>query len=147
MELRNQYRILTNRKRSIIALAHSVIFLMIAWRGMVSAKTVDPIWTRNAAAVSSIVMLFIYLVVSTVLIHLARISRCMREKLYFWFCASSATFGLLRTVIGDPALHAALYLRVAMLICAVVTGTLILREYSRAGRIAETQCEASLESV
>jgi len=143
----NQYRILTNRKRSIIALVHSVVFLMIAWRGMLSAKTVDPIWAKNAA-VSSIVMLLIYLVVSAVLIQLARFSRGLREKLYFGFCASSATFGLLRTVIGDPTLHAALYLRVGMLICAVVTGSCILREYSRADRPAEVQCEANaLESV
>ena len=69
----------------------------------------------------------IYLIVSAVLITLARVSRCTRERLYFLFCASSATIGLLRYLFGDPTVTLGLYLRVLMLTCAVITGFAILR--------------------
>jgi len=127
----NDYAIITNRKRALIALAHSVVFLLIAARGVATATTVSAIWLK-ASLIPSAVMLFIYLVVSSVLIQLVRVARCSREKLYFGFCASSATLGLLRTVVGDPNLPAGQYLRVVMLLCAVATGTVILRVHSRA---------------
>jgi len=124
------YAIISNRKRALIALAHSVVFLLIAMRGLATATAVSAIWLK-AVPVSSLVMLFVYLIVSSVLIYLVRISRCSREKLYFAFCASSATLGLLRTVVGDPNFPASQYLRVLMLLCAVTTGTVILRTHSR----------------
>ena len=134
----NDYAIITNRKRALIALAHSVVFLLIATRGVATATTVSAIWLE-ASPIPSAVMLLIYLVVSSVLIQLVRVSRCSREKLYFGFCASSATFGLLRTVVGDPNLPAGQYLRVLMLLCAVATGTVILRVHARVGLAAETE--------
>jgi hypothetical protein len=127
----NDYAIITNRKRAVIALIHSVVFLLIALRTLAVATAAMPIWLASASVVSSVAMLAIYLVVSSILMKLVQVSRCAREKLYFAFCASSATLGLLRTVFGDPSLHLAQYLRVAMLICAVVTGTSILRGHSR----------------
>ena len=58
-------------------------------------------------------------------------ARLRESALYFALCASSATFGLLRTIFGDAALPAAQYLRVVMLTSAVVVGILIFRSFSR----------------
>jgi len=58
------------------------------------------------------------------------IAHCAKERVYFALCASSATFGLLRTVFGDTALPAAQYLRVIMLTSAVIVGTWIFRSFS-----------------
>lgn len=132
------YAIITNRKRALIALAHSVVFLLIAMRGVAAATTVSAIWLKSSP-IASAVMLFIYLVVSSILIQLVRVSRCSREKLYFGFCASSASLGLVRTVVGDPNLPAGQYLRVLMLLCAVATGTAILRIHSRASFATESE--------
>ena len=77
-------------------------------------------------------MLGIYLVVSTILLILVRVSTCARERLYFAFCATSASFGLLRILLGDSHLFIAQYVRVGMLACAVLTGYIILRRHSEA---------------
>jgi len=121
------FAIITNRKRAKIALIHSVFFLLIALRGAASASVVSPILAKGPVPLPTIVLFAIYLIVSTVLIVLARVSRCAREKLYFIFCATSASIGLLRYLFGDPTVHLGLYLRVVMLACAVVTGVAILR--------------------
>jgi len=121
------FAIITNRKRAKIALIHSVIFLLIAMRGAASAAVVSPILAKGPVPVSTLVLFAIYLIVSTVLIVLARFSRCTRERLYFVFCATSATIGLLRYLFGDPTVHLGLYLRVLMLACSVFTGIVILR--------------------
>ena len=84
------YAILTNRKRAIVALVHSVVFLLIALRSLAVGATLTPIWTKAALA-GPIAILCVYLIVSMILIWLAAISRCAKEKLYFGFCASSAT--------------------------------------------------------
>jgi len=93
------YAILTNRKRAVIALAHSVVFLLIALCSLAVSATLTPIWTKTALT-GPVAVLCIYFVVSSVLIWLASISRCAKEKLYFGFCAGSATLGLLRTVLA-----------------------------------------------
>lgn len=126
----HDFAILTNRKRTKIALIHSVIFLLIAMHGAASASVVHPIWKNNPVPRPTMVLIGIYLIVATVLILLARVSRCTREKLYFGFCATSASIGLLRYIFGDPALHAGLYVRVLLLAAAVVTCTVILRLHS-----------------
>ncbi len=133
-----EYAIVTNRKRAIIALAHSVVFLLIGIRSLATSAWVDPIWMAGSSRVRAWIILFIYLIVSSVLIQLVRVSRCAREKLYFGFCASSASVGLLRAIFGDPNVPAGPYLRVLMLICAVTIGTVILRSHA--------QVEAALES-
>jgi len=71
------------------------------------------------------------LTVASILSWLVSISRCAKERLYFALCASSATFGLLRTIFGDVNLPAAQYLRVAMLTSAVAVGAWILRSITR----------------
>jgi hypothetical protein len=124
----NDFGVLTNRKRALIALIHSVAFLGIATHGFISSKA-GILHGRGATA--DFILLAIYLVVASILAWLVSLSRCTRERIYFAFCASSATFGLLRTIFGDLALPAAQYLRVVMLSSAVVVGTHILRSFSR----------------
>ena len=124
------FAILTNRKRTKIALIHSVVFLLIAMRSAASASAVPPIWASTPVPLPTIALTAIYLIVATVLLLLVSISRCIREKLYFALCATSAGIGLLRYLFGDPALHAGLYLRVLLLTAAVITCTAILRLHS-----------------
>ena len=133
----NDFAIITNRKRAAIALAHSIIFLLIALRGLASAAIASPIWLKSSGLLASGLILLMYVTVASVLIQLVRISGCAREKLYFGFCASSATLGLLRAVFGDSGLHPGQYLKVIMLICAVATGISILRGHSRVSLVAD----------
>ena len=124
-----EYAVLTNRKRAVIALAHSLVFLGIALHGFVSPRSA--LILRGPGAVSGMILAAIYIVVAAVLAWLVAISRCAIERLYFALCASSATFGLLRTMFGDITLPAAQYLRVVMLTSAVAVGAWILRFFSR----------------
>jgi len=123
-----EFAILTNRKRALIALIHSVVFLGIAFAGFASRKA--GVLSPGMVPTSDLVLLGIYLVVASILIWLATISRCIRERVYFLLCATSATSGLLRTIFGDMTLPAAQYIRVLMLTSAVVVGTSILRSFS-----------------
>jgi hypothetical protein len=124
----NDFAILTNRKRAVIALVHSVVFLGIATHGFLSHKSgiLD-----GTAPSSDFILVMVYLTVTSILAWLVGISGCTRERLYFVLCAGSATFGLLRTAFGDSAVPAAQYLRVILLTSAVLVGTWILRSFSR----------------
>jgi hypothetical protein len=124
-----EYGVLTNRKRALIALAHSVVFLGIALHGFVSPRSALAL--RSPGAVSGLILAAIYVIVASILAWLVGISRCAAERLYFALCTSSATFGLLRTIFGDATLPAAQYVRVIMLTSAVVVGVWILRFFSR----------------
>jgi hypothetical protein len=124
-----EFGILTNRKRALVALVHSVVFLGIASHGFASTKA--GILTPGLVATADIILIAIYLTVASILAWLATLSKCARERVYFALCTSSATFGLLRTVFGDTALPAAQYLRVIMLTSAVGVGTWIFRSFSR----------------
>jgi hypothetical protein len=125
----NEFGILTNRKRALIALIHSLVFLGIAIRGFVSPKA--GILFPGFVATADLILIAIYLVVASILTRLVSISRGTKERLYFVLCASSATFGLLRMILGDAALPAAQYMRVIMLSSAVLVGAWILRSFSR----------------
>lgn len=125
----NDFGVLNNRKRALIALIHSVVFLGVATHGFVSPKA--GILDRPGA-VGDFVLIGIYLVVASILAWLVTLSRCSCERIYFALCASSATFGLLRTIFGDAAIPAAQYLRVIMLSSAVAVGILIVRSFVRA---------------
>ncbi len=127
----NNYAIVTNRKRAIIALIHSVVFLLIAARGAASPP-LAPLWLHlHDGIAGQLIMLLMYLVVSSILWQLTRVSRCFLERLYFGFCSLSATVGLLRSIFGDPPMHLAIVLRVLLLSCAVISGFVILREHSQ----------------
>ena len=119
-----EFAILTNRKRAVIALAHSVAFLLLALRGFASPRT-GVFW--HAVVTADLALVLMFLAVATILLWLAGMARCTMERAYFAFCAGSASFGLLRVVFGDSILPAAQYLRVLMLICAVAMGTRIWR--------------------
>jgi hypothetical protein len=59
-----------------------------------------------------------------------KFSRGRLERLYFLFCATSASVGLLRVIFSDPTLHFGSFVRVLMLFGAVITGLLILRDHA-----------------
>ena len=121
----HRYVILTTRKRAIVALVHSVAFLLIALYGVISM--VRPLGASSPG--SAWIVAGVYVAVSIALAVLAAIARNWRERLYFLFCATSATFGLLRQILGDPPMHFAVYVRVALLACAVAAGFAIVRAH------------------
>jgi len=121
----NGYTILTTRKRVIIALIHTVFFWIVAALGLV--WTVHPL--RATSPPSAWIMAGVYVIISSVLLLLTVFSGHPGERCYFGFCTASASFGLLRQLFGDPRMHAAVYVRVAMLACAILMGLWILRRY------------------
>ncbi len=125
----HEFAILNSRKRALIALIHSFVFLGIAFHGFASPKS--GILHAGLVPTGDIILIGIYLVVASILTWLVTLSRGPRERLYFAFCACSATFGLLRTIFGDAALPPAQYLRIVMLTSAIIVGSLILRSFPR----------------
>src|SRR5664279_4757357 len=128
------FGILTNRKRAIIALIHTVLFLCIAAL-QTELSHAAAFSLHGDKVVGGVVLLTIYTIVTTVLLVLLNVADCATEKLYFALCATSAGLGFVRILLGDPALHAGV-LRVLLLTGAVVVGILILRNHSKA-RVAE----------
>ena len=126
----DRFAIINNRKRAVIALVHSVFFMGVAGVQLAISRA-EPFSMRREKVVAPIILLAIYVIVTTVLLILLRFSRCTRERLYFAFCAASAGFGLVRILLGDPVLHANVW-RVLLLSCAVIVGTGILRTHSDA---------------
>ena len=125
----NDFGVLNNRKRALIALIHSLVFLGIAMHGFASPKA--GVVQRGIGSMGDFILIGIYLTVASILAWLVSLALCTRERLYFVLCASSATFGLLRTIFGDAALPAAQYLRVLMLTSAVLVGTWTFRSFAR----------------
>ncbi len=125
------FSILTNRKRAIVALVHSVVFLLIAVRQMVAAQPTTGIWVASTVSRGTWILCGIFAIVSAILFWLLVISSGWMEKFYFGFSTISATSGLLRTAAGDQTFHAGLYIRVVMLVSAVLVGLLIVRMHSR----------------
>jgi hypothetical protein len=128
----NDFAVLTNRKRAVIALLHSIVFLGIAFHGFVSPKVGV---LHRSGATGDFILIAIYLIVASLLIWLASISRGHVERAYFALCAVSATSGLLRTIFGDYAVPPAQYLRVLMLSAAVGLGIVIVRYHSRPANV------------
>jgi hypothetical protein len=124
------FRILTNRRRTIVALIHTVVFLAVAVLQLALSRPMPRFALHAPTTVSSTIMVGIYSIVTVALLLLFRISSGFRERLYFALCATSASYGLLRAVFGDPSMHFAHYFRVLMLSCAVLVGTVILRSHS-----------------
>jgi len=126
----DRFAIINNRKRAIIALVHSLFFLAVA-AIQLAISHASPLSMRGDRVTGGVLLLAIYVAVTTVLLVLLGLSACTREKLYFALCAGSAGFGLVRIVLGDPVLHANV-LRVILLLCAVIVGSGILRAHSLA---------------
>ena len=133
------FSILTNRKRAMVALLHSVVFLLIAVRQMVAANPAAGIWVGSTVSRATWILCGIFAIVSSILLWLLLISRGWMEKFYFGFCTVSATSGLVRTAAGDQTFHAGLYVRVVMLVSAVLVGLLIVRIHSRTQSSEEPQ--------
>ena len=140
------FSILTNRKRAIVALVHSVVFLLIAVRQMLAANPAPGIWLPSTVPTGTWILCAIFAVVSSILLWLLVISRGWMEKFYFGFCTISAGSGLLRTAAGDQTFHAGLYIRVVMLVSAVLVGLLILRRHSRSHSVAPARPPEYAES-
>lgn len=139
----NRYAILNSRKRAIIALVHSVFFLIVALMSFLGHAKAGVLFI-GVKAPSDLALLGIYGVVSGVLITLVTFSICARERLYFLFCATSASFGFLRMLLGDTHLFIAQYVRVLMLISACAMCYWILRQHSNE-ELAESATLASYE--
>jgi hypothetical protein len=123
-----RYVILSNRKRVIIALVHTVAFLLLAaYTGLLLVR---PLHAGSPA--SGWILAGVYVAITGALLSLAAISGNAIERIYFGFCTTSAGFGLARQILGDTGIPAAVYVRVVMLACAVAMGVVILRGY-RAG--------------
>jgi hypothetical protein len=123
----HSFSILNSRKRAIIALIHTIIFLGVA--ALQTALSHAKAFSLHGDKVTGgIVLLAIYMVVTTVLLILLKMASHATERLYFSLCATSAALGLLRVLLGDPALHAGV-LRVLLLSGAVIVGTIILRTH------------------
>ncbi len=125
-----EFAILTNRKRAVIALVHSLVFLLIASRQMIASRPAAGLWIPSTVSPGTWVLCGIFAVVSAILLWLFAISRGWMEKIYFALCTVSAASGLLRTAAGDHAFHAGLYIRVVMLGSAVLVGLMIVRFHS-----------------
>jgi len=126
------YSVLTNRKRAVIALVHSVFFFFVALSGFFGASAIPPLamaMARHSQLGPALAITMVYLLVTGILVWLVRLSAGGREKLYFGFCATSAGTGLLRVLFGDTSLHAGAFIRAVMLACAIVTCTMIWRSH------------------
>jgi hypothetical protein len=123
-----KYSILNSRKRAIIALVHSIAFGLLALYQLITRYHPVPLVAAPHAG-GAIALATIYLLVTGVLLVLARYSRARLEKLYFGCCATSAGVGLWRVTLGDPTVHLGSVVRVLMLGCAVIVGTMILRTH------------------
>ncbi len=116
--------ILNTRKRVIVALVHTVVFLGVA---VLTGRI--PVPPQHAGAtVSAWILPGIYAAVGAVLMTLAACAAGALERLYFGLCAASAALGLGRQIVGDPQMHAAVYWRVALLGCAVCCAIAMLRD-------------------
>jgi hypothetical protein len=125
-----EFAILTNRKRALVALVHSIVFLLIAFRQMISAAPAFGIFLPAAVSIGTWILCAIFAIVSAILLWLFSVSRGWIEKLYFGMCTVSAASGLLRILFGDQVFHAGLYIRVVMLTGALLVGLLIVRLHS-----------------
>jgi hypothetical protein len=120
------YGILNNRKRAILALVHSVVFLGIAMMGLASAPKAGLLYPSRAFTAGNFSIFAVYAIVSGVLWILTAYTRCARERMYFALCSSSASVGLVRAIIGDPVAHVGPVLRVVLLGTAVALGFSIM---------------------
>ena len=132
------YFVITNKKRAIVALAHSVAFLGLAIAMYKPPKAI------GFATTGSTIMTVVYCIVTSILLWLTLASRVREERLYFGLCATSAGFGLLRMVVASPLLAtAAVYVRVSMLAMAVMVGVGLWRTHHRLGSALLTHWASS----
>jgi hypothetical protein len=125
----NRYSVLTNRKRTAIALVHAIFFFFVALSGPSAIPPLTMAVARQSHLAPALAITAVYVLVTGILTWLVRLSVALRERLYFAFCATSAGTGLLRALFGDTSLHAGACIRAIMLACAIVTCTMIWRSH------------------
>jgi hypothetical protein len=120
------YFVITNKKRAIVALVHSIAFLGLAIAMYKPPKAI------GFATTASTIMTVVYFIVTSILLWLTLASKVGKERLYFGLCATSAGFGLLRMVVASPLLATlAVFVRVSMLGMAVAVGVGLMRTHQR----------------
>ena len=135
----SRYVILSNRKRAIIALIHTVAFLIVAIiTGMITVHALHKGSSGGAWAIGGI-----YVLVTAALLILTAVSGRTSERIYFACCTTSAAFGLARQIFGDEQIHVAIYVRVIMLACAVAMGVVILREHQATSATTDAAVQPS----
>ncbi len=133
-----EYGILNSRKRAIIALIHSIVFLAIATIGLQASPKTGLLTAQGVFfSPGRIAIFFVYLIVTSVLLILIRYSRCRQERMYFAFCSASAGVGLFRALFGDPVPHAGPVARVLLLGIAVFLGFAVLVSHSQPEAVPE----------
>jgi hypothetical protein len=142
----DDFAILSNRKRALVALIHSVVFLLIAFRQMIATTPATGIWVPSRISIGTWILCAILTTVSSILLWLFLISRGWIEKFYFALCTVSASSGLLRTAAGDQAFHVGLYIRVVMLASAVMVGLLIVRLHSARLQAVDFEADCASDS-
>ena len=110
----------------MVALIHTMAFLALAVA--LSRTVVRPL--RAGSSAGAWALAGVYLAVTLALLVLLRFAG-PAERVYFALVAVSAGLGLARQILGDPRMHAAVYLRVALLACAVIAGSSMLRRRAR----------------
>ena len=124
------YTILNSGKRALIALVHTVFFLLLAtWQSMGAPRSASLLWHRDGSVIAGGI---VYSIVTSVLVWLLAISGSARERMYFGLCTASAATALVRMVVGEINVPGGGVARVVMLGCAVIVGVTILREHAAA---------------
>ena len=124
------YAILNSRKRALIALVHTVFFMLLAtWQSLGAPRSASLLWHRDASVIAGGI---VYCIVTSVLVWLLAISASARERMYFGLCAASAATALVRMFVGEVNVPGGGVARVVMLGCAAVVGVAILREHAAA---------------
>ena len=127
----NRYVILNGRKRTIIALVHTVAFGLLAfWQFAISQHPLALVSAHSPHLAGPIALTVIYFIVTVVLLILLWYAGTLLERLYFSLVSTSAGIGLLRVVFGDPTVHFGALIRVLLLGLATITGFLILKQHS-----------------
>ena len=140
------FAVLTNRKRALVALIHAAAFLGLAVRDFVVSARLSGILAASTGTTRSRIFAVVYLIVCIILAYLLIISRCAVEQVYFAFCTTSASTGLVRAIAGDAAFPSGQYLRMALLGCAVLTGVVIVKAHSSQTIVISEACTSIRES-
>ena len=124
------YAILNSRKRALIALVHTIFFMLLAtWQSMGAPRNASLLWHRDMSVMAGGI---VYCIVTSVLLWLLAVSVTARERMYFGLCAASAAIALVRMLVGEINVPGSGVARVVMLGCAVIVGVAILREHAAA---------------
>lgn len=132
-----QYFLLNSRRRAVIALIHSVFFLLIAAPGVFGPAR----GAMNAHSTGGVMLYGIYGIVTMLLLWLLVKALCLRERLYFGLCATSAGLSIVRGLVGESAVHPFQLVKVVMLVSAGVAAISIYRVHLPSAPEPEAEAE------